>query len=322
MDNQWPSHFLPPPSFHCRDDEDLRLVLRAKIETWLSNRWGTRCFVVPSGRAGIGLAFRYLNINRKHVLYAPQWSSHCVWDVLGRFGNPTCANPENADLLLAVHKYGRSTTYTANSRAEIFEDACDALIPEEGSVFPNNGRFSILSLPKIAGMWCGGVLAVRREIDAQGIEALRDKIPFDELAASQGKKRWLAAIGNLDEFDDWSTFEYRNIHPDLTCLHFLQQHLAESLKKNASTIKERLDKLSKIEVISKWTNISASHEWLPPVLPIPVGSIRNCGLMTRQVSLSNDGNHPDFQSCYLIPLHFGVDSEKFGNICASLDADF
>lgn len=318
IDQQWPSDCLPPPTNVRSEDPARRLSLRDRWETWLSDRWQVKCLLMPSARAGIALTLRYLNIGRAHTLFAPAWSSHCVWDVLGRFGNPTCSNAATADVVLAVHKYARPTTYTAKRDATLIEDPCDALLSRGGSLFPNDGRFSVVSLPKIAGMWCGGVLAARDTQDADALGRLRDSILFDSVAEVQGRKRYLAALGQLEVCSEWSTFEFKNVHPDLTCLEYVDEHLAAALARNAATIEARLQRLAAVPSVSQFAQDSLATNWLPPVLAVPVGAIESRGLMQRHVSLSGNGDAPTYEACNLIPLHYAVSEAQFDVICQSL----
>jgi putative PLP-dependent aminotransferase (TIGR04422 family) len=314
-DLQWPCGLLPVPLFIADDNESLRLELRDRVECWLSKYWQTNCMVMPSGRAAISLVLRYLDIGRGHTVFAPRWSSHCVWDVLGRFGNPTCVCPQNADVVLAVHKYARPTHYRSASGPTVIEDACDALLPRGKIAFPNDGRFGVVSLPKVAGTWTGGVLAIRDEADAVRLRRMRAGIPYNGISRIQGEKRWLSAKGKLRRCEDWAACEYANVHPDLTSLQFLHGNLQWALEANARTISKRLKALLNSPLTAAAERCLETG-WLPPVLPVEEMKNMQYPLLKRHLSLSDDGNDPAFRPCYLIPLHFGVDDPHFERACS------
>ena len=317
----WPRPLWSAPAEPLKEDSERRAALLAKLEDALRLRWKRPVLLMPSARSAIAHVLRIMGVGRAHVLFAPKWSSHCVWDMIGRFGNPTCVADSSLDIVLAVHRYGRPAYGPVPKGVSVIEDACDALILPDGNPFPNNGRFAVLSLPKIAGMWCGGILLSASDDDDARARALRDAQPFDALARRQGLRRWQAGAGCAEDGAPWGRDEYRNVHLDLTALDHLSRYLEKGLELSARTIGSRLKVLKRHSSLSSHAARWVHQGWLPPVIPIPSSdpmAVSLVHLQQRQVSLEDSLFPGEFTQCRLIPLHAGFSDKDFTSILTAL----
>lgn len=316
IDIQWPEPFQAPGAMLAEDPEK-RIALRDSLEEQLTRHWGRPAMLLTSARAAITHILRLLAINRSHVLYTPKWVSHCLWDAFGRYGNATCSPGDAVDICLAVHKYGRPVRGKVPADSVLIEDACDALIVPGGNPFPNEGRFAVLSLPKMAGMWCGGVLLSRDFADHQALREARDAAPFDSLAIRQGVRRWQAAAGLAEEGASWTFEEYRSIHLDLTALDHLSRHLFDSLRRSAPIIEARLAAMAAVSSLAPHVERWREPGWLPPVIPVPADApvaLLLPHLPIKHVALGTELRPAHFVKCRILPVHAGYADEDFGSI--------
>ena len=102
----WPSRTLPIPDTFSGENEIEREQISCELEQRFTKLFGYPSIVVPSGRSAISLSFLLAGANRLNTIFAPKFSSHCVWNVVGRYGNPTINLTDDVDVILAVHLYG------------------------------------------------------------------------------------------------------------------------------------------------------------------------------------------------------------------------
>ena len=208
-DYQWPSGCLGVSPKFLKDSSLDRSKITQELETFFSTKLGYPCILLPSGRSAISLALMSLDINRNHTVFAPKYSSYCVWNGLGRFTNPSIQINKDIDLILAVHKYAEIYSLKkSNKKHIIIEDSCDSLIKEKESMFPLGGAFEIFSLPKIMGTYGGGILACSSSAHEQNARRIMRNGP--ESHHSQGFLRWQYNNGQNDCYNIWEANEFPN----------------------------------------------------------------------------------------------------------------
>ena len=188
IDYQWPYAEMDKKDISSEIKEfEKNVNLYSKIESFFSELFQTHVILMPSGRASISLLIKYFKTNRSHIVFAPKWTSHCVWDMITRFANPSIDCSEKCDTIIAVHKWGNIEKLSKQYAANIIEDSVDSLIINSKSLFPNNGDFEIISLPKIIGSYTGGLILVKNKEKAN---SLRSHIADDiELGKHQTRLR-------------------------------------------------------------------------------------------------------------------------------------
>jgi len=313
-DYQWPS-VRPLPIYSQVQDWDKCLALYTAIEAELSRNFGVEAVLLPSGRASLAAILEFCEISRKHVVYAPKWSSHCVWDVISRVANPTSILQPQVDVVIAVHKWGAQFSAELNSSSLVIEDSVDSVIKASSALFPLGGEFEIFSLPKIIGSYCGGVVLTKNTNFISHIRQLR--FSNIKIVTHQSRLKYKKHDQSLSFYESPEALEPLNRGIDLTGL----QHVADCLpvyELNSSTIAKRIKKLNEhigIELIKPDTNR------LPCVFPLKLSEFTSSQpelFMRRHFNWSLSLNKDFFEVCWLLPLHFGVEERQFERMLYSL----
>jgi putative PLP-dependent aminotransferase (TIGR04422 family) len=307
VDYQWPSNILPVPARASGTRKAARL--KEELEDRFTRMLGADSLVLPSGRAALSLALKLSNTERRHVVFAPRFSSHCVWNVVGRYGNPVINFADPPDVTIAVHKFGIPHCFDTRRDTLVIEDSCDSIVLGREACFPNTGEVEIFSLPKIMGAYGGGVLACRTaEIAASARRLIAMATPL--IGDSQGLLRWKMATGDRSAYNLWDANEYDNFHPDETLLTQLLDHF-DKIEVNRRTIESRLRAIEQLAgqlVFSRAA--SAASTRLPPVLS-SARLAESTTLMMRHINEAGLLDQPRFVKHGLVPLHFGVSDEFF-----------
>ena len=147
---QWPTPILQT-SFKEKIYSFDRLYGRIKkIELFFEEIFSMPTLLLPSGRACISAVLKINNISRENIVWAPKWSSHCVWNNITYFSTPSISLKDHPNVFLNVHKWGYThylnTEYNNCEKCIVIEDSVDSLIDEKYALFPNNGDYEIISL--------------------------------------------------------------------------------------------------------------------------------------------------------------------------------
>lgn len=314
LDTQWPDPARPEPH-RLVDDPAREAALRAEIEGFFAERYDVGAVLVPSCRAAIHAILEYSDLGRGNAVFAPRWSSTCVWDAIGRIANPTLSFAPPPDAVLAVHKWGYVHGLAKPFRGLVIEDSVDSLITAASALFPTGGAFEVLSLPKLLAAHAGGIV-LTQEAGFAGFVA-GQRAERRALGVHQSRLKHARALGTLGEFESPELLEPLNRHIDAAGLEDIRARLA-NLERNASVIGPRLDaarrRLGKDAV-------PASPDRLPCLLPVPksrYGASDAGAYMERRFNVSRTLDTEAFEVCRLLPLHFGVDDAAFGRLLGGL----
>jgi len=180
------------------------------------------------------------------------------------------------------------------------------------SLFPNNGKYEIISLPKIIGSYSGAIIFSRDKDFKTYIRTLQKENKSLGQHQSYIKNKSMRQESN--NFETWSENEMNN-----TCLEKnALNNILENLKNydiNKKIIQSRVDKVAKHLSIDIDMN-----QRLGPVFPIPLSHYSSSSdqIMIRNYCFSKYQEDEDFQEVYLVPLHFGVSDSFFDQILHSL----
>ena len=119
-------------------------------------------FSFPSARAGLS-AILSLHFSRNDHVWIPPYASHCVISSIGLVATPSPKMSPEIKVTLIPHQWGYA--HKPKLRGLVIEDLVDTLITPKGSVFPNDGRYELLSLPKIFWLFIWWV--VRQNVATQ-----------------------------------------------------------------------------------------------------------------------------------------------------------
>jgi putative PLP-dependent aminotransferase (TIGR04422 family) len=291
--------------------------MEREIESFFESRLGHHAVVMPSARAALSLILKTHGFARSHVIFAPLWTSHCVWDVLGRYSNPTVGFDPAPDGFLAVHKWGYVHRFENTPRGLIIEDSVDSLVASGDSLFPNGGLYELFSLPKIMGTFCGGIVLTRRRALAARLRSHRQNVAAS-FAARQTDLKYACVRSNGTRGTEWQCVEYLNTRLDPNGLEHVLQCIG-NYDINAKTIQRRLE--SVVKTAPRLAR-QLDPRRLPPVLPVAVRSrprrAANSSIMIRRFDFSRRIDLPRYEPAYLLPLHFGVPDAQFQRTLAFL----
>ena len=120
--------------------------------------------VVSSGRAAIVNILKCFQFDRHSKIAVGPFTNQCIYNSAGFVCSPVLSNINvNFDAQLIYHQFG----YNMKSDLSIFtiEDSVDSYIFAEEYLFQNNGRFEILSLPKISNFCFGAMIFCKNTED-------------------------------------------------------------------------------------------------------------------------------------------------------------
>lgn len=279
---------------------------RQKVEAFFTGLFGHPTLLVPSGRAAISLALRAHGVNRSQLLIAPRWSSHCVWDTVSHYANPSAAFDSSADVALVVHKWGHQHGLPAGFTGVVIEDSVDSLIAGPGGLFPSGGSFEVISLPKVLGTFSGGLLVCRSE--AEWEKALTARASDEALSLRQDELK-LACVRDEGRIREWYPYDWENFQlgpnglADVVEALKTYPHLLES-------VRQRHRRALKSHLRSRVLSNPKQHpDRFPTVLPL-----RTTGktlLPEYHFAVDFQGVGGAYQKVQGLPLHHGVSESAF-----------
>jgi len=311
-DYQWPEF---PYKLTFIDHGELNTSI-AYIEQYFTKLLGARCYLFPSARSALSAVLSFEKINRNHLLYAPKWSSHCVWDILARYGNP-CANYSNdIDVTLNVNKWGLPFTNESKSFLQI-NDSVDSIFINNTDLF-HGSNYELISLPKTIGSFSGGLLVVKDASIGDYINELRQSSSVS-LAKNQQQLK-IDVLKGHKNVSSWEELDWTNfILPPhaLSNIGYCMKNYATAQQVIQNRLKEVKNKIN-----YDYLNLTSSR--LPCLLPIkPCPSINNSSksLMKRMFNLSQKNEGSTFDSVNLLPLHIGISDQEFSEFITLLSSE-
>lgn len=319
-DYQWPS--VTHPRTFRRGLAAKRAAARIRaIEDSFERRVGCHAVLFPSARSGLSMILRLHRIGRMHTVHAPRWCSYCVWALIGRYANPTVGFDEPPDVLLPVHRWAQVSRLSRAARPPlVVEDSVDSLFVDGRSLFPNGGRYEVLSLPKIVASYCGGVVLTREAAAAEALRGTRSD--GAGLAAHQSYLKYLWAAGRATRetrFQDWSSTDWNNTGFDENALAHIEARV-RLYDEHAAVLRRRLDRaLAARPGLAKHVDTSTGR--LPPVIAIPLDACEPIADLSRwMLRRKNCGSidRPDYRQSCLLPLHVSIGEDRFEAMLAEL----
>lgn len=315
-DLQWPSGCLIRPApFVRRPDPAQERELYAYIEDFFQRRLGAPVTLMPSGRAALAALLDHLGASRADLVFAPRWSSSCVWNAIGSVANPTTVLRPAPDYTLAVHKWGWRSAARGLHGSRVIEDSVDSVFLNGNDLFPLGGRYEIISLPKTIGSYCGGlVISLDASFRRAALAARRKGGPLGRQLSELKHRLYLGQLRSAPVLD---TLELCNRTLDLNALRHISACLP-LLDRNCETIARRLARL-KTDFDAPATHTLRGR--LPVVYP--VRACRHSAgprplLQSRHFDFSRRLDLGHFEECWVLPLHFGVGDAEFERLLTSL----
>ena len=214
----------------------------------------------------------------------------------------------NLDGTIIFHQWGY--THNPSKSGIIIEDSVDTLITPKGNVFPCDGRFELLSLPKIFGTIFGGVVFLSNPDRFRNTQKIRKdrkllkwKHIFDKLRAKSSETCSLR----------WNSCEPMNgFLPSIIC-----QNIVEQVSNIDKLIEDRLEKLnlfesSKIKLMKKWDNTR-----LPTCVPISLKDSKsyNEEYIDFLLHISPSNDFQELEKVLPLGTHKSIRKNDLENFC-------
>ncbi len=294
IDNQWPSY---ASSLNVDAlDFSINESLVNEIEQFFRNKYHFPVVLFPSARASISTILSAHGIHRGNMVYAPKFSSHCVWDLITRYSNPSISVLDSTVAVIS-HKWGSVTNLGMNGETMpqlIIEDSVDSFMLDNLSLFPNKGQYEILSLPKILGTLSGGIVICKDEYYYEKLK--NERAVLLDLNFSKQQSTLKAQKNIL-----WMDNEYKNRSLSNFELQIIKNKLDDWVKWQDIL----LERYSKVKYLAEY-KLEAFR--IPPVIFIQ----KNIeGLMRRNFDIHQNANHPNYIEGCLFPIHLGIEQDEF-----------
>lgn len=307
---QWPSEKFFPKKFLSAPSK--RKALRSALEDFFSTYFQHECVLAPSARAAISLILKAEGYGRAQSVFASPWSSHCVWSAVTPYSRPVSSFDEKPNAVIAVHKFGILSKFKSPYSGLIIEDSCDSLITSPSALFPNEGKYEIVSLPKVTGIAFGGLIICKDKNSSLALKKMSSTYSdFNEFCA---KLRWNHPKNNPSLH--WDDIEHKNFSISYAALKNMEENL-EKIQSNRKTIESRVANIKESKIpsswISQWERKIGSARLAPNFL-VPQEILKSNPskkLMARKVNFSGFIEAPEYKSYVLLPLHFGVSEKNF-----------
>lgn len=291
----WPRAKLAPASVI-----SLKSVNSADIEDFFDDIYPNAYTVLmPSGRSALRLILNYQGLERADLVSVPKYSSHCIINSVGFVATPTQSNKESVKNAIIFHQWGfvRNVISTPN----IIEDSVDSLIPPNGNLFPNDGRFEIISLPKVFGTLIGGIILCQNKRDAEELKKLRDandefgKLHFYLRCISQFSKRL---------YMYWNSVEPLNTYIPSLALN----DIWKKIQNIGTLIDDRNNKISLLKTMNIKTALPLPVNRYPCCWPVPIKQWPGVTKPDDHIIRHIHGNrHSDqYQKVFPVPIHHQV----------------
>ncbi|MDA9600598.1 hypothetical protein N9S07_02365 [Nitrosomonadales bacterium] len=244
----------------------------------------------------------------------PQLTALIASEIIWPCATPKTLMSTGVDVTLALHKW--CYTYGLNniSNAIVIEDSVDSLITG-GSLFPLDGEFEILSLPKKIVSYCGGVVLTKNTDYVARIKA--NRLNNKALVSHQSSLKHKIYMNNLPLHTSLEINEAVNRGLDLYGMENIESKLA-NYDINLMTVKKGAERLN---MYFKGELIDLNKKRVPCLYPAKLShfNVIKPELFTqRQFNWSLSLDIDAFEPCWLLPMHFGVSDEVFESMFTSM----
>jgi hypothetical protein len=276
------------------------------VERFFEEFLHTRPVAFPSARAALSAIFTVANLTRARTVYAPPWSSHCLWDTIGRYANPTSRWSPGIDAAIVVHKWGHVTRLDATRQdLLIIEDSVDSLLTGPSGLFPNHGSFEIQSLPKLIGSYSGGLAYCRSGADRKRLVRLR-ATGDASLARTQDALKFEAARSQADPAR-WHPWEWRNFALTSRAVKDIQRALPR-YRESVAVCTQRMTQLQ-VRYPMNRPEGRVPTVWVTPIAgTFPV----------MHVDVRHSVTTPQYVKAGSLPIHAGISEREFSDALRDL----
>lgn len=155
-------------------------ITEEDVESQIEEMWpNSNPVLFSSARSGLHAILQANKLTRGEFVWLPKYSSHCLYETIGRVSAPTHTISGRPKLALVYHQWGYPIESNFEAEVQIIEDCADTLFPPGSkSFFINNSKYMIQSLPKILGTVAGGIVFCKNSIDRGALREIRAQSMF------------------------------------------------------------------------------------------------------------------------------------------------
>lgn len=119
---------------------------------------------VPSARYAIANILNCFEFQKKDMVAVGPFSNQCIYNSVGYISTPVPSKMNTEfQAQLIYHMFGY--TYKSNLNVFTIEDSVDTYLFDQKELFQNNGRFEIISLPKVTSFCSGAIIYCKNKED-------------------------------------------------------------------------------------------------------------------------------------------------------------
>tara|TARA_Y100001935_G_scaffold255448_1_gene268536 strand:- start:1900 stop:2829 length:930 start_codon:yes stop_codon:yes gene_type:complete len=142
---------------------DLLIFNLQKLFSFEDIKEGNHIFV-PSARYAIANILNCFEFQKKDMIAVGPFSNQCIYNSVGFISTPVPSKMNTEfEAQLIYHMFGY--TYKSNLNIFTIEDSVDTYLFDQKELFQNNGRFEIISLPKVTSFCSGAIIYCKNKED-------------------------------------------------------------------------------------------------------------------------------------------------------------
>lgn len=262
---------------------------------------GATPVIFSSARASLSAILLLQQMGRADKIWCPPFSSHCVLEAVSRVATPSVSLNESRSALI-YHQWG--FVHHANGKEVCIEDSADSFLLPGEVQFPNNGKFQVVSLPKIYGCTGGGLVFCKEPADAEKLRTIRD-----ERKSHSVLQLLLKLSGSTAALTYWGGAEAGEGRPTAAVC----KEVSHKIKHTDRLLADRKEKVELVRNISPgW--LQFSNERMPCAIPVEMERVKNTSfeLSGYTITPRHFNPHQDIPGDKLIkvfpvPVHQDID---------------
>lgn len=253
---------------------------------------------ISKARVGMKLILENEKITKPKSIFVQPFSSHCVYDALSWHCLPNCVDTYESDYNIIYHQWGHKQIVRNIKRKRVLiEDSADSffLAINEQSIFPNCGKYTIVSLSKIIPVPFGGLVIFRNN---------DDKMKFDQILRSYPDitSDVIDFKYNNPDLSSEIDFYYPRHAPLIDDIEGLVKRSKEKISHNIEGVRKQLENIIDFEAKFDLSERLPSNLYFEPKINVHE-RIKVKGRITNKARNIYNYNELKYQPVDLIPIH-------------------
>ena len=273
---------------------------------------------LSSGRSSIVSCFKSLNFKRfDKIGYAP-YANACIFRTLGEVSTPVPSNINGTSLKgqLIYHQWG----YVQKTKLKsiIVEDSIDSLIVDKKGLFPNDGRYEIVSLSKLLRLPYGAIVFCKNKLLKDKLVNVRNN--NKSISSIQFYLKIMSKYSSIAK-KYWHHLETLNSYPG----NKLNDLIIKRIENYDNLIDDRNKKL---ELIKKFVTIKISNHRLPIIVPLDINKkkidkikkMKKFFNYYRHYNINENSNDWKLKKFFPLPIHQDIDISTIKKVVKILES--